>query len=425
MPSLILLLTACTFGVVTPPDLLDTGDAPVQAEAAVETEPGTARLTVAPQQLDETGLCDATAPLWVANDGETDLTANLIAHGDLTVSAEQLQLAPGEAVEVWVSGTSGLVQIESDAGIETVEVSLEQLASPTLETIAAHYEVIEGPTVLEVLANAEPGTRVQWTSDRDGLIGDTPVVDGWATLEWTPMALGDHNITATLIDACGQETSAVQAVCHDGAIVQEGFEGWEIEGNAWLADDELTLTDDAPWQLGAAWLPMDIPGDAVEVAFSFYASSASLLSADGLALVVADAQRWDGSLGPGGGGMGFGAGVEPGAALPGWALELDTSYNLEVDPTRDDHTAFVVDGDLASWRASSPLPELEDGAWHRAELSLQREHLVVAVDGDTVIDTYIHDDLDYRGVLGFTAATGSITSNHRVADVQVVTRACD
>jgi hypothetical protein len=421
-----LLLTACTFGTVVPPDLLDTGAAP---EAATE-EPGTpvqaageASLTISPDTVTEAASCGEPVPVWLTNEGDTALDLELAIAGDVTLSMEALSLEPGETAEVLVAGSEGLITLRSQAGTTTLPVSIDYLEPPELEVVAAAREIVEGPTVLEVLSDAD-GAWVQWDSDLEGEIGSAPVVGGWATLEWTPTLLGEHHITATVTDDCDQGAAGTQSICSDAEVVYAGFEGWELAGDAFVDGDTLTLTSDLDWEIGGAWFSTPVRADAVTVAFSFYATSSEALSADGLALVVADLQRWDGLLGPGGGGMGFGSGVEPGNGLPGWAVELDTSYNEGVDPTRDDHTAFTIDGDLAGWRASSPLPELEDGAWHRATVSVERGWLAVDVDGDRVIDALLHDDLDFAGLVGFTASTGSITSNHQVRDVQVITRAC-
>ena len=46
------------------------------------------------------------------------------------------------------------------------------------------------------------------------------------------------------------------------------------------------------------------------------------------------------------------------------------------------------------------------------------------VDGVTYIETDVYDGLGFPAVVAFTAATGSISSHHAVADVTVTTEAC-
>jgi hypothetical protein len=393
-------------------------------------------LVAFPTELVARSRCvDEAHPIELHNVGGIDLRLQAIqAVGDLRIDGpETAVLGPGEFVEVAVvgPGTGLLVVASDDPEQPRVDVPIDLgLARPlSLEIIGPDRRVEAGQEALVeayVTGSAFEGREVSWFSHLDGFIGSALVdEDGFAALEWSPIGEGFHALTATLKDDCGLLIEADGGLCRERPGVDDGSDAWHIEGTAYASPDgTVELTPDLPWTNGSAFLVHSpVPSDRLDVSFEFYVTSAGVLGADGLSLTLLDSARQEIFLGPSGGGMGFGEGVEPGDGLPGLSIEIDTSFNTEVDPTRDDHLAIVRDGDLLDVPAYALLPELEDGAWHDASVSFLGDRITVLIDGVEIIDTFV--DLDpFTAYVGFTAATGSLTARHAVRAVEVSSSSC-
>ncbi len=390
-----------------------------------------------PAELVARSRCvDDVHPIELHNVGGSDLRLEAVqAVGDIRISGPNTAvLAPGEYLEVDVVGPgTGLLVVASDDPEQPrldVPIDLGLMRPLALDIIGPERRVGPGEVARAEAYVTGPGVEgreVSWTSDQDGFIGSTLTdTDGFSSLEWSPVGLGAHQLTATLSDDCGLVLEAGTGLCRERNEIDVSREAWHVEGSAYTTPDGIIeLTPDLGWKNGSAFLVHSpVSSDRVDVSFQFYVTSAGPLGADGLSLTLLDAARQEIFLGPSGGGMGFGAGVEPGPGLPGLSIEIDTSFNAPVDPTRDDHLAIVRNGDLLDVPAYALLPELEDGMWHDASVSFLGDRVTASIDGEEILDTFV--DLDpFTAYVGFTAATGSLTARHAVRAVEVVASGCD
>jgi hypothetical protein len=85
------------------------------------------------------------------------------------------------------------------------------------------------------------------------------------------------------------------------------------------------------------------------------------------------------------------------------------------------HINGVV-GRAEVWRA---LPDMEDGRWHTMRVRALGNRFTVVVDGTTYIDQNIAGLANFPAYVGFTAATGGSTQNHRIDSLEVRGTACD
>ena len=68
---------------------------------------------------------------------------------------------------------------------------------------------------------------------------------------------------------------------------------------------------------------------------------------------------------------------------------------------------------------------MEDGAWHSAAIAVVGNHVVVAIDGTTYMDTTIDGPIPFSAYVGFSAATGSLTNYHLIDALAVEGFVCD
>ncbi len=444
----LVLCMGCTgeFGITGKPEAegpADTGTPPV-----VTTPPaGSPDIDVEPDEIGVAGVCDnGEESLTVSNLGVVDLNilAVLTTGSWSAVEGWPATVPPGGSFELGLQtlGGPGTVSIHSDDPDEpVVEVPLDTaedtppvvslilppagVTLPQAVPIEIHARVSDEETPAEEL-------EVEWTSDRDGYVANTPPdEDGEAIGEWRwPRSDSWHDLTVTVTDSCGQEASSTVSVCqqkgYDEGVLD--LEEWVFSGSAsWDEINEwIELTPVEPYVVGSAFTTeVAVDGANVEIDFLFYIGDGS--GADGLSLTALDTNRAVSYLGGDGCGIGYGgdAPCTDGPALPGWSIEIDTYYNGGQDPTPEDHIMFTFNGDVDDPSFWAPIPEMEDTGWHSMRVVVDAPHVLVELDGFPVVDQDMLGGLfAFPAVIGFTAGTGSLTNLHLIDELVVTEFVC-
>ena len=381
--------------------------------------------------------------------GASDVELRSVGEAPLTVSAVEVPagwyanhaplpatLEPGEALVVTVSGSgAGSVIFRTDDPVSP-EIELPVTAAldgpPTVQiTAPVDLSVLDVGATTPVTATVtddrdDPAEVVlSWASDVDGAVfTGNPDSAGLATFAWNGTAAtpGDHRLTVTATDTCGNTATDTIGFCQNAGYDSETLDltTWNFEGtarydagNAWV---ELTApTGNA---VGTAFQTASTASsDNIQIEFSFYVSGGS--GADGISLTALDQSRMSGFLGGAGGGIGY-------YGLPGWSIEVDTWYNGEHnDPTPDDHVSVHIDGNVNSYQAWAALPEMEDGAWHTMAVSVTGTWMTVDIDGVRYIDQSVPALAAFPAYVGFTAATGGATNYHLIDALVVEEFVCE
>jgi hypothetical protein len=282
--------------------------------------------------------------------------------------------------------------------------------------------------------DSEPPDQLtlQWSSSADGPVSVAPAApDGTATFDWgaTGRMPGTQTVTLKATDACGASSTASVTFCQDASTSYSPFDlqGWHYSGSTTydLTHGWLQITNTGMAQSGSAFQTSKmVGGDSVDISFQFYCSDGT--GADGFALVALDASRFSSYTGADGCGMGFGADAQcsPGTGLPGWAVEVDTYYNAEVDQTQDIHTAFAFDGNLRTEPIWAALPNIRDSKWHDMVVNVNAPHVKVTIDGAVYLDKDVTGKFNFPAYIGFTGSTGYQTDKHLIDELKVTGHAC-
>lgn len=408
-------------------------------------------IEVDPAALTLTGLCEpAERDILVRNTGEGVLNLEslevrgsgwTIAHAP----ALPLALETDESTLVSLVGSDGdgtLVIGSDDPEDPTLKVPLRAVANtPPTATIGSPVPDEVWPEGADVslagtVADAEDSAdalAVTWAASVDGVIVDTfAAADGSTAHTWpaADRSTGRQAVSLTVTDTCGESAEVTVDVCQDGAYSYDALSlsAWHYEGAAaWDAGaGNLLLTPATADQVGTAFETSSLV-DAGAVDIAFYVWMGGGTGADGISLTALDSARATTFLGGTGCGIGYGgdASCTAGPALPGWSLELDTYDNGSVDPTGEDHLAFTFDGDVDAYQAWATLPEMEDTGWHYVEVSIVAPHVRVAIDGTVYLDQDIPGYYSFDAWVGFTAATGGQTNEHRIDELTVTDYSCD
>lgn len=439
--SLSALLLA-SLGACSDYNLAGKGDANPGADTG-----GVPSLVASPELVEEVGACPtSTASVTLRNAGTAPLTLLALgATNDWSVSGVSLPLTlgAGDSVEATVEGVGeGVLRVESDDPVQPVlEVPLTAWEDQPPEILVldpATNDILEvGSALLAASVGDEEDASedlvVTWTSDIDGQLA-TGVANssGESNLSWpAPRTEGDHLLTATVTDTCGNEASVEIGVCQQaGYTVDElDLSSWQFEGDAqWDATNNwLQLTRASTDLVGTAFATdASVDASNVEISFRFYIGDGD--GADGISLTAIDVDRMTTFLGGTGCGIGYGgdASCTDGPALPGWSIEVDTFDNgTGVEPTSNDHLAFTFDGDVDDYVAWAELPEMEDTGWHEMTVLVVAPQVTVSIDGTTYIDTTLSGDFNFDAYVGFTAGTGGLTNKHLIDSLTVTETVCE
>ena len=194
--------------------------------------------------------------------------------------------------------------------------------------------------------------------------------------------------------------------------------GWQLNGTAVLASNELALTTATSHEAGSAFWPQPI--DPRNMTVEFEASIGGGSGADGMAMVIADPSRGAAptSLGSEGGGLGF-------SGIPGIAVALD-EYKNTVNPSNN--FTGVSDGPTSSsspdtlhWLSTANLISLLQGATNRVKVASAGGTVSVSVDGTQVLSQAV--TLPSSAYIGFSGGTGGLNNRHAISHLSVITGA--
>lgn len=430
MTLLLPLLLACTEYEVVEKD--DNVEAPMDSEVLLPA------LVLSPESIALTGLCgEATEEVTLSNAGEATLhVTDIRVEGvgwELGEVEMPLVLEPADSVEVPIVASGGVAELvvlsddpEDPERRLPLSAALDQapeltLISPVHETI-----IVDPAEVLEthVYDDVDPpeSLTVRWASNQEGLIAElVPDATGFAEGPWGEDHLpGDHTLTASVLDSCGNYVEESITVCQQQAntidLLDDGTWNYEGSANYDSANGWINLTPALMNQSGTAFsTAATVTADSVEMDFLFYQGDGS--GADGIALVALNADQMTGFVGSSGGGIGYGG-------LPGWSVEVDTYYN-GYDPTPEDHVAFSWNGDVSAHTVWAALPEMENNGWHSMQVNVQAPRVRVTIDGTTYINQDVSGDFNFPAYVGFAAGTGSLTNNHRIDALVVTELSCE
>lgn len=352
-----------------------------------------------------------------------------------------LTLEPGESAEVLLLGQAGDAALlvssnDPDTPVHSISLVGTGNEAPSLRWVSPGSAAAVDPGSALVVEVSDPQDDpdelvVAWYSDVDGVIDAAiPNDAGQTSVEWGEATGGDHVLTATVTDTCGATTSVELGVCRQAGYAAESLDlsTWTFEGDARF--DEINgwveLTSLSPtFQLGSAFQTTETTGDNVNLAFSFYVSGGT--GADGFAVTALDTTRATSTLAHDGGCLGYGGGPICGGVDPlyGWSIEVDTFFSPGIDPTERDHVSFHFDGDVAGYEDWAELPEMEDDSWHDMVISVEAPHVMVSIDGETVLEGDYEGAFDFPALVGFTAATGGETNYHLIDALTVIENICE
>ena len=407
-------------------------------------------MTVTPTAYSQNNLCSATeVAVTIANNGI----------GALQISAMTLSgtgwTMPHVALPTTVDRDATLTFIlRTTGGDGSLLIKSNDPTHPAL-TIPLHSTMMAPPVVkitspvngAVVTENADvelegsvtdasvpaPQLSIEWSSSTAGVLSKAPASAlGTTTFSWAGLnrAKGSQSVTLKATNVCGASASATVTFCQDSTFTYSPFDlqGWQYAGQTMYdtTNNWLQITNATTNQEGAAFeTSKTVSGDNVDITFQFYCYGGT--GADGFALVALDASQETTLLGATGCGMGFGAdeSCSPGVGLPGWAVEVDTYYNSEVDQTSSIHTAFAFDGDLRTEPIWSALPNIRDGNWHDMTVNVSAPHVLVTIDGVNYLDSDVTTgNFSFPAYVGFTGSTGGNTDNHFINSLTVTGHTC-
>lgn len=401
---------------------------------------GSPQVAVEPEVVALGVICtDDQADVEVRNVGQGPLTLlEVQVDAGWTAQATELptQLDPGVATTVRISGGRGpgtLRVITDDPVRPTLDVPIEgQRNAPpeiTLHPPDSGWTLPAGGSTRLLATVTDPdepveGLEISWSSSVDGPLGSSLAsADGTATFDWLAEArsAGPHSLHVEVADSCDARGTDTADLCQNRGYIADELElhSWNFEGAArWDSTrDAVLLTPPLTYQVGSAFQTSEtIDASNVDIRFKFYMGGGT--GADGLSLTVLDVDRMTSFLGAAGGGIGY-------AGLPGFSIEVDTHYNSAVDPTRDHHISFHLDGNQAEVLAWASLPTMDDGRWRDMHVTVDGRKVTASIDGVTYIDQEFADLHPFEGYIGFTAATGSLTNDHLIGDLKVERFVCD
>jgi len=182
------------------------------------------------------------------------------------------------------------------------------------------------------------------------------------------------------------DTATTMQVNGDALQVWDGSNGY------------LLLTDTSTWQAGSAVYPTAIPGNRWNVQFS--ASIGGGDGGEGMAMVLLDES--DATLV---GDPGDSLGASP---LTGWAITLDSRPEEHLGIAE---CSTLEEEESVEW-------SFQDEGWIAVEVEYDMGALDIWLDGNLATSTTL-SPMPASVLVGWTAATGSLTNEHSVDDVTI------
>ncbi len=392
------------------------------------------------------GLANPVVELF--NEGDALLEVERVRiDGEGWEMAEQdwpLLVGPGDSAAIGLSGRDGRAQLliqsnDPEAHEVIVELSAVADAPPSVQ-LDYERQIVPVGESLELVAlvgddiDDPRDLHIVWSTDLEGEICEVAADEGGVAIApWDSgeRAVGDHTVSVSVTDPCGNETVEELSLCQEGGFAMDGLglDDWNLVGSSSWSDEEgwLEITPAEKYQVGSAFMTTaTVPADQVRLDFEFYVGEGT--GADGFAIVALDSERMNDFLGAEGCALGY-AGPSAGCidgsdALPGWAIEVDSYYNHQMDPTEEDHVSLHIDGDQEQIWGWAETGELEDTGWHAMSILVEGRRFRVEMDGVLLIDQEVEKVPEYQAWIGFTGATGGDTNVHRVRSLVVTDSTC-
>ncbi len=332
------------------------------------------------------------------------------------VTAVQLGAAPGATATVGLHRTARYLRVQrpGHGALTFNEITPSFGAAPAPKLVLTRVSETD-TTVVAKVRNAGSG---------DGAVTSVSLPGaGWSgpTAGFTVAAGAETTITLARGTADGDLVvrpagSAALRLSLDGTPPAAGAAstvpdaaagGWQLNGSAAVAGRALRLTPNATEQTGTAFWPTALDTTR-ELTIAFDATVEGGTGADGMAMILADPSHGatPSSIGTGGGALGFGG-------IPGVAVTLSTY---------PESTVGISDGPKSgawqtlNWLGTSTLIAPLQDTTHRVRVVLSGGTLTATIDGRTVTRAVSVPD---RVLLGFSAATGTMTNRHEVSDLMV------
>ncbi|MBS2014418.1 MAG: hypothetical protein JST00_16140 [Deltaproteobacteria bacterium] len=193
--------------------------------------------------------------------------------------------------------------------------------------------------------------------------------------------------------------------------------GWFFSGEAKAQSSFVVLTTENGSRAGAVFWDKRIDLRDGELAIRFFFQLVDAPPpAEGFAVVWLSGGSVPPSVGPGGNQLGI-------LQRTGAALVLDTSSAAVgdggLDPLGTPFFAVATTSRRPPLWFSGAKATAIDGAWHELNVLLSGKTITAEIDGSPTIQANAPEDMPKLGYLGFTAATGTNATEHRIRDVQV------
>jgi Bacterial lectin/Abnormal spindle-like microcephaly-assoc'd, ASPM-SPD-2-Hydin/PQQ-like domain len=195
-------------------------------------------------------------------------------------------------------------------------------------------------------------------------------------------------------------------------LTPPGGAGWTYNGAAKMSGTSLVLTPAVQHTHGSAFNTTSVPSAGLHARFT--ATIGGGTGADGLTLGLLDASKAGaGSIGIGGGGLGF-------AGLPGVAVTLDT-YKHAGDPSNNFlgiATSTIGATSLKFAATTTSIGNLRSGS-HVVDVKADAAgQVTVAFDGTQVLTATVA--VPQTVLVGFTAGTGGLDDVHTVTNAVII-----
>ena len=394
------------------------------------------------------GSSSATSSITLTNAGASPLTINGVVPPGAPFTTASLPdantiLAPDASIAVqlgFAPTTLGAfddeLTFQTNVGDVTVSMSGSAGAPPVLQITPSDIDAgstrVGTATTASFTLTNNGGTAVTIMRSKppaggNGFIATSTLAEGTVipaagslveTVRFAPTTEGPHADVWTITgnDSSGLHTVTLRGEGTLGGVPAPWSGGWQLNGAATTDQSSLTLTPATEHQAGSAFWPTPLATNHLHLSTDVSASNGT--GADGMTITFADPARnaTPTNLGLDGGGLGY-------AGIPGTAIAIDTYQNAE-DPSGNflgitnglSTTVTPEPGQLHWLTTTTKVPEWTNGT-HHLEVSIDNGHLTVAVDGIPTLDTTVN--LPATALLGFTAATGGLSSQHTLTNTRI------
>ncbi len=349
------------------------------------------------------------AIIYYTTNGTTPTTSSSVYSAPISVSSSQTIKA--------IAAASGFTQ--SAVASASYTINLPVAAAPTYAPAGGTYTTAQTVTI----SDATSGATIYYTTN-----GTTPTTS--SSVYSGPIAVSSTETINAMATAPGFTQSAVSSSTYiintSGTLslnLSSGFSNTyplSLNGAAKLNGTALQLTDGVAGETSTAWYGQPLNIQSFTTDFSIQMSGGTVPMADGIAFVIHNASTGLQTVGPSGGGLGYGPDQPSGSGgIPNSiAIKFDTFNNAGETP---DSTGLYVNG------ASPTVPSID---LTNSGITLTNTHVFkvhLTYDGTTLAMTITDATTNASfstswpinipatvgsptAYVGFTAATGAQTA---------------